>query len=61
MPTELITIRVDTDAARCFRSLTPEEQLKMGMLLSLRLTELMKPGPPLTEVIREVSRKAQAP
>ncbi len=60
METETITIRVAPDAARVFNTVSPDQQRKLEALLSLRLLELARQEESLEEVMRDISRKAQA-
>lgn len=60
METETITIRVAPDAARVFNDGSEEEQRKLAALLSLRLLEVTQQEESLENVMRDISRKAQA-
>jgi hypothetical protein len=60
METEIIAIRVDAEAARLFKTAPPEERRKLEALLSLRLSEITRPSASLPEIMREISRQAQA-
>jgi hypothetical protein len=60
MGTQKITIRVSPEAARVYNAATAEEQRKLDVLLSLKLTEMARAPRPLEEVMDEISRKAQA-
>jgi len=60
METETITIRVSPEAARVYNTATAEQQRKLELLLSLKLTEVARAPRPLEEVMSEISRKAQA-
>jgi hypothetical protein len=57
--TEEITIRVDTEAARAYRAASEQERRKLDLLLSLRLHDALRPGGPLEDLMRDISRKAQ--
>ena len=59
METEQITIRVDTEAARAFKSASEEERRKLEALLSIRLVEATKTSGSLKQIMSEISRKAQ--
>jgi hypothetical protein len=60
MATEAITIQVDRDAARLFNTAPPEEQKKMGVLVSLWLKEIASADTrSLKEVIDEIGQEAQ--
>jgi hypothetical protein len=60
METRTITIRVSPEAARVYNSATAEQQRKLEVLLSLKLTEVARTPRPLEEIMDEISRKAQA-
>lgn len=60
METETITIRVSPEAARVYNTATVEQQRKLEVLLSLKLTEVARTSRPLEEIMDEISRKAQA-
>lgn len=59
MPTKMITIRVDAEAARAYETATQEQQRKLDALLSLKLTEATRTRRSLEEVMDEMSREAQ--
>jgi len=55
-----ITIPVDPKTARAFEQASAEEQRKLRLLLSLRLSELTTtPLPSLQTILDEVGREAQ--
>lgn len=60
MESETITIRVTPDAARAFKTVSADQQRKLEALLSLRLLELTQQEESLEDVMRNISRKAQA-
>lgn len=60
MPTEEITIRVDSEAAQAYRNASEQERRKVDLLLALRLREAIGPTGSLKELMTDVSRKAQA-
>lgn len=60
METEAITIRVAPDAARVFKTVSADQQRKLEALLSLRLLEVADQDESLEQVMREISRNAQA-
>ncbi len=60
MNTETITIRVAPDAARVFNTVSADQQRKLEALVSLRLLELAQQEESLEDVMRDISRKAQA-
>jgi hypothetical protein len=57
--TEIISIRVDAEAARTFRSMPDEDRRKLEALLSIRLSEVIRPGETLDAVMQEISDKAK--
>jgi hypothetical protein len=59
METEQITIQVDAEAARAFKSASAQERRKLEALLSIRLTEVIKARDSLKEIMSEISQKAQ--
>jgi hypothetical protein len=59
MSVEEITIQVDADAARAYRSASGQEKQKLDLLLSLRLREALQAGGSLEQLMREISRRAQ--
>ena len=60
MDTETITIRVAPDAARIFNTVSADQRRKFEALLSLRLLEVTAEDESLEDVMRDISRKAQA-
>jgi len=60
METQTITIRVSPEAARIYNTATAEQQRKLEVLLSLKLTEVARTARPLEEIMDEISRKARA-
>ena len=60
METDEITIRVNPDAAIAYRSASEEERHKLDALLSLRITDATRSKESLTQIMREISRQAQA-
>lgn len=60
MPTEEITIRVDPETARVYRTVPEPERRKLDLLLNLQLREVIRAGDSLEQFMREVSRRAQA-
>ena len=56
---EAITIHVDPEAARAYRSVTDEQRRKLDLLLSLRLREVARAELSLEEIMREIGQKAQ--
>ena len=59
MQTESITIHVDPAAARAFNVASDEERRKLEALLSLRLMEVARSKESLSQLMDEISRKAQ--
>ena len=59
MLTEELTIHVDPEAARAYRSASKQEQRKLDLLLSLRLHDALRPGGSLQDLMRDISSKAQ--
>lgn len=55
-----ITIPLDTDTARIYTKASAEDQKKLRLLLSLWLREFAVSPRPLTAVMDEISKKAQA-
>jgi hypothetical protein len=56
-----ISLHVDHDTARAFSAASPEERRKLELLLSLRLRELIdEPARPLSEIMDEIARQAEA-
>lgn len=59
MSAEPITIHVDPEAARAYRSVSDEQRRKLDLLLSLRLREVGRSNQSLEEVMRDISQNAQ--
>lgn len=59
MEHQTIKIQVSLKAALAYETATAEERRKLDALLSLKLTEVTRAPRPLTEVMDEISRKAQ--
>ena len=60
METRTITIRVSPEAALAYETAPAEQQRKLDILLSLKLTEMRRSKRPLEAIMSEISRKAQA-
>ena len=60
MSTETISIRVDADAAKAFKSLSEEDRRKLEAILSIRLSEVTQRVESLEAVMQEISDKAKA-
>ena len=60
MTTVPITIQVDPQVARAFNAVPLEEKRKLEALVSLRLLEATRTPDSLQQVMREISRAAQA-
>lgn len=59
METEQITIQVDAQAARAFKSASIEERRKLEALLSIRLSEMTRTRESLKAIMDEISQKAK--
>ncbi len=59
MATDQITIRVDVEAARAFKSASEEMRRKLEALVSIRLVEATRTSDSLEDVMREISRDAR--
>ncbi|MFA5384089.1 MAG: hypothetical protein WC364_05415 [Eubacteriales bacterium] len=59
METEQITIQVDAEAARVFKSASAEDRRKLEALLSIRLSEMTRTREPLKAIMNEISQKAE--
>ena len=59
MATDEITIRVDAEAAKVYRSASEEDRRKLDVLLSLRLLDATRSRLSLPELMHDISRKAQ--
>jgi hypothetical protein len=59
MDTDIISIRVDAEAAKTFKSLSEEDRRKLEALLSIRLSEVTQRGESLEAVMNEISEKAK--
>lgn len=57
--TEPITVNVDPEVARIFKSATPEERRKLELKIALQIRNSAQLKQPLEELAQEVSRKAQ--
>ena len=56
-----ITIPIDSDTARIYSTASADEQQKLQLLLRLRLRELTShPQRPLSEIMDEIGRQAEA-
>lgn len=61
MPTAIISIPVDADAAQSFCQASSQERRKLELLLRLRLRELTRGRTrPLPEIMDEIGANAQA-
>jgi hypothetical protein len=60
METEVISIRVDAETAKTFKSLPDEDRRKLEALLSIRLSEVSRRGESLDTIMQEISEKAKA-
>ena len=59
METKAITIRVSPEAASAYETAPAEQQRKLDVLLSLKLSEVRRAKRPLEVIMSEMSRKAQ--
>jgi hypothetical protein len=59
MPTEELTIHVDPEAARAYRTASEQDRRKLDLLLSLRLHDALDAKVSLQDFMRDISRKAQ--
>lgn len=60
MEIKTITIRVNAEVARLFEAASEEQRRKLEALLSLKLGDATRSKRPLNELMREISRNAQA-
>jgi len=60
MDTEVISIRVDAEAAKTFKALPVADRKKLEALLSIRLSEMTQRPESLDTVMKEISEKAKA-
>jgi hypothetical protein len=58
MTTEEITIRVDADTARAFKSTSAQERQKLEFLLNLKLKESLIQSNSLLDIMDEISQEA---
>ena len=58
MSTEVITLEVDSEAARAFKSASAEEREKLQAWLGIWLKEYAKSSPSLKEAMDEMGRAA---
>ena len=59
METEQITIQVDAEAARVFKSASAEDRRKLEALLSIRLSEITRTRESLKAIMNKISQKAE--
>lgn len=59
MDTEQITILVDAEAARVFKSASAEDRRKLEALLSIRLSEVTRTRESLKAIMNEIGQKAE--
>lgn len=60
MASRAITIQVNSEAAQAYEAASAEEKRKLDVLLSLKLTEVTREERDLEEIMRDISRSAQA-
>lgn len=58
MATEEITIRVDAELAKSFKSISAQERQKLELLLNLKLKESLNNHDSLLEIMDEISQEA---
>ena len=56
---EQITVSVDPEVAKRYRSASDNERRKLDLLVSLRLLDATESGKSLRETVQEISRSAQ--
>ena len=54
-----ITVSVDSDVARAYRSASDSERRKLDLLINLHLRDVTAAGKSLRRTMSEISRKAQ--
>ena len=54
-----ITVSVDSDVARAYRSASDSERRQLDLLINLRLRDVTAPGKSLRRTMSKISRKAQ--
>ncbi|MDX6445768.1 MAG: hypothetical protein QOH71_2842 [Blastocatellia bacterium] len=60
MVTEPITLQIEVDAARAFRTASPDEQEKLQLLMSVLMKEYAKTNPPsLKQSMDEIGERAR--
>jgi len=60
MSTQVISIRVDAEAAKVFRSLSEEDRRRLEAILSIRLIGTTQRSESLEAVMQEISNRAKA-
>ena len=58
--TQSITIAIDAPTAQAYNQASSEQRRKLDAVLGLKLREALTTTRPLEEVMRELSRRAQA-
>lgn len=56
---EQITVSVDPEVAKRYRSASDNERRKLDLLVSLRLLDATESGKSLRDTVQEISRSAQ--
>ncbi|MYD31391.1 MAG: hypothetical protein F4201_10485 [Nitrospira sp. SB0677_bin_15] len=56
---EQITVSVDSDIAKLYRSASDNERRKLDLLVNLRLRDAKESGKSLSDTMLEISRNAQ--
>jgi hypothetical protein len=59
MEKEQITIQVDAEAARAFKSASAEDRRKLEALISIRLREVTRTRESLKAIMNKISQKAE--
>ena len=56
---DTITVAVDADVARAYRTVSARDRRKLDLLVNLRLREATRSSRSLREIMEEISRSAQ--
>ena len=59
MSTDEITIHVDAETADAYRACSEEDRRKLDVLLGLRLSDVMRSGSSLKQIMREIGQNAR--
>jgi hypothetical protein len=60
MNTETIVVHVSPQVATAYRTASEEDRRRLDLLVSLQLTEFLRSGDSLEDVMEEMSREAAA-